>query len=154
MTYLVLKFLHVGSMFLATAFAVGPIVVFVLILRTGDIAAIRRAFRFAEPVSRLGGVSYGLGVLFGIVTAINGGIALTTPWLLTGYGFLALLIATNLYADRWMRRVHLAAESAAEGPSAELDAWRQAAGPVWSLAAAIVMTLAIVFVMVVKPNLF
>ncbi len=66
MTYLVLKFLHVGSMFLATALAVGPIVVFVLILRSGDAATIRRVFQFAEPVSRAGGVAYGLGVVFGI----------------------------------------------------------------------------------------
>ena len=37
MTYLILKFLHVGSMFLATALAVGPIVVLVLILRTATL---------------------------------------------------------------------------------------------------------------------
>ena len=43
MTYLELKFLHVGSMFLATALAIGPIALYVLILRTGDANTIRRA---------------------------------------------------------------------------------------------------------------
>ena len=81
MMYLNLKFLHVGSMFVATALAIGPIALYVLILRTGDAHAIRRAFRFAEPLSRVGGIAYGVGVIFGVVTALNGGIGLTTPWL-------------------------------------------------------------------------
>ena len=49
MNYLVLKFPNVGSVFLATALAVGPIVVLVRMLRTGDVATIWRAFRFAGP---------------------------------------------------------------------------------------------------------
>jgi len=155
MTYLVLKFLHVGSMFLATALAIGPIVAFVLILRTGDAATIRRAFRFAEPLSRVGGISYGLGVVFGIATALNGGISLTTTWLVTAYGLLGLLIVTNLYADRWMRAVHSAAEATSgDMSSAELEHWQTSARPVWSLAAAIAITLALVFTMVVKPTVF
>jgi hypothetical protein len=153
MTYLFLKFLHVGSMFMATALAVGPIVVLVLILRTGDVATIRRAFRFAEPLSRAGGIVYGLGVVFGIVTALNGSIALTSTWLVLAYGLLVLLIANNLYADRWMRKVHAAARGSADDAfSAELTAWRGSSGPVWSLAAAITITLGLVFVMVVKPT--
>jgi hypothetical protein len=154
MTYLVLKFMHVGAMFLGAALAIGPIALFVLILRTGDANAIRRAFRFAEPLSRAGGVAYGLGVLFGIITALNGRIDLTAPWLVTAYALLVGLIVVNLSADRWMNRVHVAADSAAErGPTAELDGWRRSARPVWSLAAATVLTLALVFVMVVKPTL-
>ena len=154
MTYLVLKFLHVGSMFLGTALAIGPIALFVLILRTGDANAIRRAFRFAEPLSRSGGVFYGVGVVFGIVTALNGGIDLTTSWLLFAYALLVGLVVTNLYADRWMKRVHLASEAANEDTSsAELDRWRVSSGPIWSLAAAATLTLGLVFVMVVKPTL-
>lgn len=154
MTYLVLKFGHVGSMFVATALAVGPIVILVLILRTGDVATIRRAFRFAEPLSRAGGVMYGLGVVFGILTAVNGSVDLTAGWLLMAYGLLALLIVTNLYADRWMARVHAAAGASTDlEPSPELDRWRRSPRPVWSLAAAIAITLALVFVMVVKPTL-
>lgn len=52
MPYLVLMFVHVGSMFLATAIAVGPILVLVLILRTGDAQTVHRAFGLAEPIAR------------------------------------------------------------------------------------------------------
>lgn len=153
MTYLVFKFVHVGAMFLGTALAIGPIALFVLILRTGDANAIRKAFRFAEPLSRAGGVSYGLGVVFGIITALNGGIDLTAPWLLIAYVLLVGLVVANLYADRWMKRVHLAAEAATDGRSSgELDAWRRSSRPLWSLAAAATLSLALVFVMVVKPT--
>jgi len=155
MTYLVLKFLHVGSMFLGTALAIGPIALFVLILRTGDAAVTARAFRFAQPLSRAGGVCYGLGVVFGIATALNGGIDLAAPWLVTAYALLVGLIVANLSADRWMRRVHAAAATAVEQPGGqELEDWRRATGPLWSLVATITLTLALVFVMVVKPSAF
>lgn len=155
MTYLELKFLHVGSMFLATALAIGPIALYVLILRTGDANAIRRAFGFAQPLSRVGGTAYGLGVAFGIVTALNGGVDLTASWLVTAYALLVGLIVSNLYADRWMQAVHVAAEAAVDrSPAAELEAWRRSPRPIWSLAAATAFTLGIVFVMVVKPALF
>ena len=134
MTYLDLKFLHVGSMFLATALAIGPIALYVLILRTGDANTIRRAFGFAQPLSRVGGIAYGLGVVFGILTALNGGVDLTASWLVTAYALLVGLIVSNLYADRWMHAVHGAAEAAVDrSPAAELDAWRDSSRPIWSM---------------------
>jgi uncharacterized membrane protein len=155
MTYLVLKFLHIGSMFLATALAVGPIVLFALVLRTADVASIRRVFRFAEPLSRAGGGFYGLGIVFGIVAALTGAINLASPWLVTAYLLIGLLVVSNLYADRWMTQVARAAEQSTGGTaSTELDHWRQSTRPLWSLAGAVAITLAIVFVMVVKPTLF
>ena len=125
----------------------------VLILRTGDVGTIRRAFRFAEPLSRVGGILYGLGVVFGIATALNGSIGLAAGWLLTAYALLGLLIVNNLYADRWMRLVHAAAEPSSDAePTADLRGWRRSAGPMWSLTFAIVVSVALVFVMVVKPS--
>jgi hypothetical protein len=151
MDYLIVKFLHVGAMFVATALAVGPMAILVLILRTGEEATILRAFGFAGSLSRAGGISYGLGVVFGITTALIGGIALTSGWLLTAYAVLLLLIVNNLYADRWMKQVHVAASNS-DGD--RLQRWRRSATPLWSLGGAIVLTLALVFVMVVKPTLF
>jgi uncharacterized membrane protein len=155
MPYTFLMFLHVGSMFLATSLAVGPVALFVLILRTGDVPLIRRSFRFAAPLSRFGGVFYGLGVIFGIGTALNGGIPLTSQWLLTAYVLLILLVGANLYADHWMKEVAEAAvvsESNDAGPV--LASWVRSRRPVMSLAATAAITLAIVFVMVVKPDPF
>lgn len=155
MPYLGLMFLHVSLMFLATAFAVGPILVFVLILRTGDTQTVRRAFSLSEPIARAGGVLYGLGILFGVLTALNGGIDLTSGWLVTAYPLIGLLAANGLYAERWMSQVERAAEgSAADAQSALLEGWRRSMTPLWSLGAAIAITLSIVFVMVVKPILF
>lgn len=98
---------------------------------------------------------YGLGILFSVVTALNASMALTTPWLVTAYILIVLLIVSNLYADRWMTKVAQAAESSShDTSSAELEAWRRSSRPIWSLGAAVLITLAIVFVMVVKPTLF
>jgi hypothetical protein len=156
MPYLGLMFLHVSLMFLATALAVGPIVVFVLILRVGDRETVRRAFDFAEPIARAAGVLYGLGVVLGVVTALSGGIDLTSAWLVTAYPLVALLIVNGLFAERWMKQVERAAgESAADvGGAALLETWRRSRTPLWSLGATIAITLGIVFVMVVKPILF
>ena len=148
MEFLLPKFLHIGSMFMATALAVGPMVVFTLILRTSDGAAIRGAFRFAEPVARAGAACYGLGILFGIIAALTGSIDLTARWLLTAYVLVLLLGANGALAERWMRQVDVAATSG--GP--ELVAWQNSNRPLWSLVAAITLTLAVIFVMVVKPT--
>ena len=150
MDFLLPKFLHIGSMFLATALAVGPLVVFTLILRTGDAAATRLAFAFAEPVARAGAVFYGLGILFGVIAAVTGSIDLAAPWLLTAYIIVAALGANGVYAERWMRKV----ESAAEAGGAELGAWQRSGLPLWSTGTAVALTLAIIFVMVVKPELW
>src|SRR5450755_1440602 len=97
MPYLLLMFVHVGAMFAATSLAIGPIVVFVLVLRAGDVNAIRRTFAYSHPIAQVGGAFYGLGVLFGILTALNGAIDLASPWLVTGYILVVLLAANGLY---------------------------------------------------------
>ncbi len=155
MTFLLPKFLHIGSMFLATALAVGPLVVFTLILRTGDAHAIRRVFQFTEPVGRAVGICYGLGTLFGIIAALTGSIDLTARWLLTAYVIVVLLRVNGLYAERWMRKVKAAtAFSAGSNLEAELATWQRSMVPLWSIAAAVGLTLAVVFVMVVKPTVW
>ena len=152
MPYQVLMFLHVGSMFLATALAVGPSTMLFLTARSGERGAIKRIFGFATPVFRLGALAYGLGVLFGVLTALSGSIDLTAPWLLTSYVLIILLIATNLVFERWTRHVEAAvAGDEGESQMSLEDVVRARVGAA-SLAGMIVITLAIVFVMVVKPN--
>lgn len=153
MPYLFLKFLHVGSMFLATALAVGPSVVLYLIARSGDVGAIRRSFGFAPSVFRVAGALYGLGILFGVLAALNGTLDLTTHWLLTAYVLVGILIATNLVFDRWAQRVERSVDESGDEVSSELMVLIRARGPLYSLAAMVTLTLVIVFVMVVKPNI-
>ena len=153
MSFPLLKFLHVGSMFLATALAVGPSVLLYLIARTGNADATRRAFAHTTSVFRAGGALYGLGLLFGFLAALNGQIDLTAPWLLTAYVLVGVLIIFNLGFERWTKRIERAVEDPS-GASADLDAANRSRAPVYAIAGMIALTLAIVFVMVVKPTLF
>jgi hypothetical protein len=154
MTFPILKFLHIGSMFLATALAVGPSVLLYLIARSGDVAAIRRAFGHVTTVFRAGGAMYGLGLLFGFAAALTGQLDLTQSWLVTAYVLVGVLIATNLIFERWTRRIEESVGTSEQEPSAELPEVIQARAPLYSLAAMVTLTLMIVFVMVVKPTLF
>ena len=152
MPFVFLKFLHVGSMFLATAFAVGPSVLLYLIARTGNVDTIRRAFGHTTSVFRAGGAFYGLGLLFGFVAALNGQIDLTARWLIAAYVLVGVLIVFNLGFERWTRRIGSAVEDGS-GESTDLAAAIRSRVPVYALAGMILLTLSIVFVMVVKPSL-
>ena len=154
MTFPVLKFLHISSMFLATALAVGPSVLLYLIARSGDAGAIRRAFGHSTAVFRVGGAFYGLGLFFGFAAALTGQLDLTQSWLVTAYVLVGLLIATNLVFERWTRRIEESVSTSEQEPSAELPEVIQARAALYSLVAMVTLTLMIVFVMVVKPTLF
>jgi hypothetical protein len=138
-------------MFMATALAVGPFVVLYLVARSGDLGSIRRAFSFSTTIGRVGGAMYGLGILSGIAAALTGAIDLTAKWLLTAYVLVALLGVNGLLAERWMGRVHAAAEA---GGSHEVERLVRARSAVALLTVMVVVTLAIIFVMVAKPTLF
>jgi hypothetical protein len=145
--YSLFKFIHVGSMFLATAFAIGPAALLYLIARTGSADAIRRAFGHTTVVFRIGAAFYGLGLLFGFVTALNGSIPITTPWLIAAYVLILVLIVFNFTFERWTHRVRQAAnrQDVTEAPVV------RSRTPAYALAGMITATLLIVFVMVVKP---
>lgn len=153
MPFLVLKFLHVGSMFLATALAVGPSVLLYLIARSGNVDAIRPAFGHTTTVFRAGGAFYGLGLLFGFLAALNGHLDLTAAWLVTAYVLVGVLIVFNLGFERWTRRIGRAVDDGREAPT-DLNAAIAARAPVYALGGMVTLTLLIVYVMVVKPTLF
>jgi hypothetical protein len=153
MPFLLLKFLHVGSMFLATALAVGLSILLYLVTRSGNVDAIRRAFGHTTSVFRAGGTLYGLGLLFGFLAALNGQLDLTALWLISAYVLVVVLIVFNLWFERWTRRVDDAVEDES-GPSKALTALVQSRAPIYALAGMTTITLLIVFVMVVKPTLF
>ena len=151
MTFDILKVLHIGSMFMATALAVGPLVVMYLVARTQDAPAIARTFSFSTSIGRLGGAMYGLGILFGVLAALNGSIDVTASWLLTAYVLVILLGVNGVLAERWISRVERAAEASW---NADLDRLVRARSPVVSLTIMIGLTIAIIFVMVAKPTPF
>ena len=151
MDFQILKVLHIGSMFMATAIAVGPLVLMYLVARTRDASAIQRTFAYSTWIGRIGGLMYGLGILFGAAAALSGAIDLTARWLLTAYVLVILLGINGLLAERWIGQVERAAETS---ETADLDRLARAQSPIVSLTVMIGLTLSIIFVMVVKPTLF
>jgi uncharacterized membrane protein len=151
MPFVILKFLHVGSMFLATAFAVGPSVLLYRIGRRGDVTGIRATFPLAPTVFRASGALYGLGIVFGFAAALTGQLDLTSGWLLLAYGLVGLLIVANLTFERWTRRVEDAADRSDAGAELLADVTRSA-GARYLVASMILITVAIVYVMVTKPS--
>lgn len=149
MPYLLFKFIHVGSMFLATAFAIGPAVLLFAVARSGNIDTIRRTFAHTGRVFRLGAAFYGLGLVFGFVTAVNGAIPITTPWLVAAYALILVLIAFNFTFERWTHRV----EDAVSDRDVTEAPVLKSRTPGIALVGMATATLLIVFVMVVKPTL-
>jgi hypothetical protein len=148
MPYALFKFIHVGSMFLATALAIGPSVLLYLVARSGSVENIRKTFVHTTVVFRAGAAFYGLGLLFGFVTALNGSIDIAAPWLIAAYLLIILLIAFNFTFERWTHRV----EEAVRGEVATVATAIRSRTPVYALAGMVTVTLLIVFVMVVKPT--
>ena len=149
--FVFLKFLHISAMFAATSLAVGPIVVYYLVARTGDAEALKTAMKFDEALERTAGGFYGLGILLGAAAAVSGSLDLTAPWLLTSYALVVLLIVNNLYLSLRMRALK---EVASSGNSAALGTLSRAPALSASIVALGLITLALVYVMVAKPSLF
>jgi hypothetical protein len=147
--YSLFKFIHVGSMFLATALAIGPSVLLYLVARTGNVDTIRRTFAHTTLIFRAGAAFYGLGLLFGFVTALNGSLPITTPWLIAAYVLILVLIGFNFTFERWTRRVEAVVD---EKPDADRTGVFRARTPSYALVGMITVTLLIVFVMVIKPT--
>ena len=149
--FVFLKFLHISAMFAATSLAVGPIVVYWLVARSGDAGALKTAMKFDEALERTAGGFYGLGILAGVAAALTGSLDLTAPWLLTAYGLVVLLIVNNLYLSLRMRALR---EIATTGNGAVVAARSRSRALSASVAALGLITLALVYTMVVKPSLF
>jgi hypothetical protein len=149
--FVFLKFLHISAMFAATSLAVGPIVVYYFVARTGDAGALKTAMKFDEALERTAGGFYGLGILLGVAATLTGSLDLTAPWLLTAYALVVLLIVNNLHLSFRMRALKDAARS---GNSAALGALSRTRALTASIAALGLITLALVYTMVAKPTLF
>ena len=149
--FVLLKFLHISAMFAATSLAVGPIVVYYLVARTGDASALKTAMKFDEALERTAGGFYGLGILLGAAAALSGSLDLTAPWLLSAYALVVVLIVNNLYLSLRMRALK---EVASSGNSASLGALSRARALTASIIGLGLITLALVYTMVAKPSLF
>jgi uncharacterized membrane protein len=154
MTFVILKSLHIAFMFMGAALAVGPAVLLYLIARSSDPAAIGRAFPLAERVFQVSTAGYGLGIVFGFTAALVGALDLRASWLVTAYVLVALLAVHGILFDNWTKGVARAFAAAAAVDAGRLDRLRRERRPFYLISAMVVLIVAIVFVMVIKPTLF
>jgi hypothetical protein len=147
------KFAHIAAMFAAVSIFVGQGMLEGAVARSGDVRALRRVLAAEDAFTPIGGGIFLLGIAFGVVTALTGGLDLTEPWLIAGYVLTAviLILAFAYHAPTSNRLKALAAASADDAPSKELRAAMDAPiGRVVNVLDGLVW-LGVIFVMVVKP---
>jgi hypothetical protein len=117
-------FLHIATMFTAVAVTIGPWLLLRRVARSGDVAAIRRTFASAAPITRFVPPLYMLGAALGIVAIFTNGFDPFQPFLLIAYGLFVLATVVGIVVtEPWLKRVtQTAAESPDAAPSPELSA--------------------------------
>jgi len=152
-----LKFLHVLTIIGAIVLAEGTILHIWVAARRHDVLALRHAIEESERGDRLSNPLVVLSIIFGVAAALAGQIDLTAPWLITAYGVLILgFVGLGLGGGlRHIERLKGAvAASPVDKPSAELVAL---VNHPWSYVVTFgppTLMAALVYLMVVKPNLW
>lgn len=149
----ILKFAHIGTMFMAVGVAVGTEIMAHRVAGSGNVSAIRTFFAQAKPVMLLIPILYVGGMLFGLAAGVVGAFDLFAPWLLLAYGlFLLTFLLHRTIGAPWFERMTALSTAAVDGPvPPELDAVihdRWAGLLFWYT---IAMIIGFVFIMVVKP---
>jgi len=141
-------------MFIAFALTTGVGIFFSMIVRTGNVPAIRTAVRASIPLQSAGGAMILVGVVFGFATALATGFSLTSPWLIAAYVLVVLILFVGLGVHRpWVMRVAAAAAASPDDRmSPELAAamgerMAQLAGPISGL-----LWIAVIAIMVLRPS--
>jgi hypothetical protein len=150
---IMLKFAHIGTMFMAVGVAVGTEVMGHRVANSGDVRAIRTYFAQAGPIMNLIPVLYVSGFLFGLAAGALGAFNLLAPWLLLAYGlFFLTFLLHQVIGGPWFRRMTRLSAELPDGPSSpELDAVIHDRAAGWLFWYTIAMILGFVFIMVVKP---
>jgi hypothetical protein len=153
---LILKFLHIVSMFSGVTLAVGSLVFLDLVARTRDVDAYRRLDAIVQRTDMAAVALFLAGIAFGFLTAITGGFDLTASWLILAYVLVAAIVVEGLvFSGPWFTRIREAA-SQADRTAAAAEVQRLIRNPkhLAALANVNLLFVAIIYVMVVKPTLF
>ncbi len=148
---LILKWLHILSMFVALTLLWAPDVLFWRAARSGDVGTMRGIGLLSKAVVNVGIVLFFVGMGFGIATALVGPFDLTAGWLLTAYGLVAVIIVLGAAVENpHYLKISAAAERSGEQPSEELQALLRS--PIKYLSwVSVGLYAAVIYVMVVKP---
>lgn len=149
----ILKFAHIGTMFMAVGVAVGTEVMAHRVANTGDVGSIRTYFAQARPVMTLIPILYVTGFALGLAAGILGAFDMLATWLLLAYAlFFVTFVLHRSIGAPWFGRMTALSAAAPDGAAgAELQAVihdRRAALLFWYT---IAMVIGFVFIMVVKP---
>lgn len=153
---LLFKYLHIVTMFSAVGIAVGSELLLHRVAASGDLVAVRVAFRMAKPLQAAIPLLFLLGLAFGLVAAVTGAFDLLAPWLLIAYAIFVVAMAIGaIVQSPWVNRVAEAASASPSTsggePSPELTRLLHDPLPRYAMYASWLLIIAIVFVMVVKP---
>jgi uncharacterized membrane protein len=151
--YEYLKFLHILAMFTAVSLFVGGEFYLSSIGRSRDVRAIRRGYEAGKTLDTVGIVAAILGLVFGIITALNGHLDLTQTWLILAYVLFAAIMAMGMayWTPRSKRILEAAEASPEDAPSPALQALlERPSDRVWMIVD-LALWAGIIFVMVIKP---
>ena len=92
---LAFKLLHILSMFAAVTLIVGEVVFIAVAIWRGDARALAAVRRVTGRRPLVGVAFFGLGIVFGLLTAATGGIDFFAGWLLAAYLLIVVVVAIN-----------------------------------------------------------
>jgi uncharacterized membrane protein len=148
------KFLHIVAMFAAVSIFVGQGLLEGAVARSGDVRALRRVLEVEDRFAPIGGGFFVLGIVLGFAAALVGGFDLLRGWLVISYVLAAviLVVAFAYHVPAANRLKALAAASPDDAPSPELRAATHAPIVLVVAVVDILLWVAVVFMMVVKPS--
>ena len=149
----IFKFLHIAFMFMAVAVALGPELLLRGIGRSGDVRTIRTGYSLADRLGKAIPILFTIGLVFGLLTAWTQGLDFFAPWLLIAYALfiLATILGARVTAPHIAHVAELAAQSSDDAPSPELAAAIADRRGDILFALDLIIIIAFVFDMVVKP---
>lgn len=156
MFYDLFKFLHVATIIAAIVLAEGYQLQLLVATRRRDVDAIRSTIAAGELGEKVANPLAAASIVFGVVTALIGGIDLTASWLVASYVALAGAIGFAIIGGyRHLERLKSAAD--ASSPDAPSDELVSAIRSRWTLAVVTLpplFMLLLVYLMVAKPALW
>lgn len=153
--FVIFKYLHILTMFVAVAAAFVPEIWLHAIARRGNAAELRGYLPLAERVGRLLPVLFLVGLGFGLLAAWAGEFNFFAPWLLASYVVFAIAMATGaMLSEPWAKRLGEAAMASgdSDAPSPALTAAIHDRRGIISTAVLMTAIAVIIFLMVAKPG--
>lgn len=151
----IFKVLHILSMFTAVTLLISVPIFAALAIWQRDVRGAAAVYRLARRPGNtvLGTVFLLAGIVFGLLTAATGGFDFFAGWLIAAYVMVAALILTNLLpAKHRVRQILEEAVEAEAGPRPVDEVVRNmATAPIWVFAIDVVVFVAIIADMVLKP---